>query len=225
VNDQPPRAHLRWETPEGEAREWPLGGGPVLVGRSADCDVVVADTHVSRKHAEIRCDGETFSVADLGSVNGTLVNGERVAGSGARELQDGDRVRVGPVTFLFERLSTPEPPAPERATLVVPEPATFPCLEVVSGPLKSARFDLVKIKTVVGRAGRGERWDVVLQDRAVSRPHAQVTREEQGFVLADLDSANGTLVDGEPISEPRVLADGDAITIGETVVVFRSGVD
>ena len=99
----------------------------------------------------------------------------------------------------------------------------MPHLEVGSGPQRTVRFDLVKDKTVIGRAGRGQQWDVVLQDRAVSRPHAQITREAEGFVLTDLDSANGTLVNGEAIFEPHTLSDGDAITFGEAVVIFRAG--
>jgi pSer/pThr/pTyr-binding forkhead associated (FHA) protein len=101
----------------------------------------------------------------------------------------------------------------------------MPGLEVVSGPQSGVCFELVKDKTVVGRAGRGRQWDIVLQDRAVSRPHAQIVREEERFVLADMDSANGTLVNGEEISEPCALADGDAITFGEVVVIFHAGAE
>jgi pSer/pThr/pTyr-binding forkhead associated (FHA) protein len=220
-----PLARLLWQMPEGEEQESPLGDATVTIGRGTDCDVVVSDTRISRCHAEIRCDGGTFIVADLGSANGTFVNDERV--EEPRELQDGDRVRVGPVEFRFELLAVPEPPTevelPQRPTILVPEPSTMPHLEVSSGPQRGVRFELVKDKIVVGRAGRGQQWDIVLQDRAVSRPHAQITREADDFVLTDLDSANGTLVNGGAISEPHTLSDGDAIALGETILIFHAG--
>lgn len=48
-------------------------------------------------------------------------------------------------------------------------------------------------------------------------------REGENFILVDLDSANGTLLNGEILSEPHFLKDGDAVTFGETVLIFRSG--
>jgi DNA-binding response OmpR family regulator len=59
--------------------------------------------------------------------------------------------------------------------------------------------------------GRWEDNDVVVDDRWVSRHHAQVRREEEGYVIRDLDSKNGTFVNGQRIAVPTPLADGDEI--------------
>jgi DNA-binding response OmpR family regulator len=59
--------------------------------------------------------------------------------------------------------------------------------------------------------GRWEDNDVVVDDRWVSRHHAQVRREEEGYVIQDLDSKNGTFVNGQRIAVPTPLADGDEI--------------
>ncbi len=77
----------------------PLGEYTVSVGRQADCTVVLADPNVSRVHAEVRPAGDGFVVADLGSTNGTKVNGVRVA---EHELRDGDEVRFGNTVTHFE---------------------------------------------------------------------------------------------------------------------------
>lgn len=77
----------------------PLGEYVVSVGRQADCTIVLADPNVSRVHAEVRPAGDGFVVADLGSTNGTKVNGVRVA---EHELQDGDEVRFGNTAVRFE---------------------------------------------------------------------------------------------------------------------------
>ena len=70
--------------------------------------------------------------------------------------------------------------------------------------------------------GRMPGCDVVIADPGASRQHARIERRNDVYVLVDLGSTNGTLVNGEPVSEPS-LADGDRITVGSTVLEFRRG--
>jgi Protein of unknown function (DUF3662)/FHA domain len=70
------------------------------IGRSRDCDVVLEDSGVSRRHAELRSDGTAWMIEDLGSTNGVRVNGSAV--HGAHELQTGDRIEMGSTEILFE---------------------------------------------------------------------------------------------------------------------------
>jgi hypothetical protein len=76
-----------------------LGDGVTTIGRSAECQVRLADTSVSRRHAEVRATGDGFSVADLGSTNGTKVNGAVVT---ERKLKDGDTISVGDTHLKYE---------------------------------------------------------------------------------------------------------------------------
>jgi hypothetical protein len=76
----------------------PPGGG--TIGRSRDCDVIVEDAGISRRHAEIRPGPDGWTVADLGSTNGVRVNGVPVAG--AQLLAPGDRVELGSTEIVFE---------------------------------------------------------------------------------------------------------------------------
>jgi hypothetical protein len=71
--------------------------GPVVVGRAPGVDIVVAASYVSGRHARFSPLGDSLIVEDLGSTNGTAVNGERIAG--AMQLEDGDRVSVGDVVL------------------------------------------------------------------------------------------------------------------------------
>ncbi|HWC77324.1 MAG TPA: FHA domain-containing protein, partial [Blastocatellia bacterium] len=83
---------------------------------------------------------------------------------------------------------------------------------------QKSELELVQDETRIGRApGRNE---LVLNDERVSRQHATLTRLERTYVLNDLESANGTLVNGLKISE-RVLAHGDTISIGNFSLVFE----
>lgn len=79
----------------------PSGGG--TVGRSRDCDIVIASAEVSREHAEIRPEDGGWIVFDLGSTNGVRVNGEPVGGVGAgHPLRAGDRLNLGTVVVAVE---------------------------------------------------------------------------------------------------------------------------
>lgn len=82
-----------------DGRRYPLGERPVALGRMSDCDVVVADPRASRRHAEINPVGHGFVISDLGSMNGTLVNGSRVR---EHPLADGDEIRIGATVLHFE---------------------------------------------------------------------------------------------------------------------------
>lgn len=77
----------------------PLGEYVVTVGRQGDSTIVLADPNVSRQHAEVRPAGEGFVVVDLGSTNGTRVNGAKVA---EHQLRDGDEVRFGNTVVHFQ---------------------------------------------------------------------------------------------------------------------------
>lgn len=76
----------------------PSQGG--VVGRSRDCDIVLEDTGVSRRHAELRPQGEGWTVTDLGSTNGVRVNGLDVRG--VHPLRAGDRLELGSTEVVFE---------------------------------------------------------------------------------------------------------------------------
>lgn len=78
----------------------PVGATGAVIGRSRECDVVLEDADVSRRHAEIRPAGTGWTVADLGSTNGVRVNGR--AADGAVALASGDRLELGTVVVSFE---------------------------------------------------------------------------------------------------------------------------
>jgi hypothetical protein len=83
----------------------------VTLGRLPECELALADAGVSRRHAELRRSPEgNWVVGDLGSTNGTKVNGQRI--SGQRALEDGDEITVGSTTLRFE---TRAPAHPARA--------------------------------------------------------------------------------------------------------------
>lgn len=119
-------------------REFPLRGEEFLLGRGTDCDLRLADPDVSRHHCLLRLRGEEPVLVDLGSSNGTFLNGRRVRSQAA--LTNGDEIRVGNHRFLIylggadeDALSQPGDADPAEQTLrrrrVPPEEGAGP-----SGP-------------------------------------------------------------------------------------------
>ncbi|HEX2016887.1 MAG TPA: DUF3662 and FHA domain-containing protein [Solirubrobacteraceae bacterium] len=93
--DRAGRAHVRLE---GKRMLVPAPGA--VLGRSRDCDIVLADSNVSRHHAEIRPDAGAWTISDLGSTNGVTVNGRRIRD--AHRLASGDQVALGTAQIVFE---------------------------------------------------------------------------------------------------------------------------
>ncbi len=83
------------------------------LGRAVENEIVIISKRASREHAHIRRDGRRVFLDDLGSTNGTFLNGERVLGS--MQLRDGDQISVGEVVFTFHDpdTTTRETPFPE----------------------------------------------------------------------------------------------------------------
>jgi hypothetical protein len=82
-----------------EGKRMPIGPGGAVIGRSRDCDIVLADSNVSRHHCEIRPAGDGWIVTDLGSTNGVKVNGRAISSA---PLKPGDDVLIGTVDVRFE---------------------------------------------------------------------------------------------------------------------------
>lgn len=85
---------------DGGGRTVALASDTVTIGRMADCDVVLKDKGASRKHAQLKLRGGAWTLTDLGSTNGTRLNGQTVQ---TRELGDGDKITIGTTVIEFRR--------------------------------------------------------------------------------------------------------------------------
>lgn len=212
-----------------DGREYRIGANPIVFGREAGADIVVAGDDVSRRHAELHRDPAGFLLLDA-SVNGTLVNGERVMGE--RRLKAGDLIRIGVEEFRFHAGDAPPAGANHRlsntmfgmAAFRPPEeplpPAPAPLASVLfrSGARKGERIALSVPMINVGRADFN---DLVLADPSVSTMHAKIQRRGGVWILADLGSTNGTFMEGEPVTAEVALAPGATLRFGEISVLFE----
>ena len=213
------------------SQEFELSKASVTLGRAMTNDIVLGDTRASRSHARIDCSQEGCAVVDLGSSNGTRLNGLPVTRA---SVEPGDTLTVGSTTLRFEAptlVELPEMTLMESMSdleLTIDQEFVPMVLNETSQPRlvvftteRTWEVPLADVdEVVIGRALENE---VVIAQTKVSRQHARVFRTGGGgFVLRDLNSTNGTWYHGEQASE-LLLADGDMVRIGEAQVVFRSG--
>lgn len=177
----------------------------LVVGRVDPADVVLVDPRISGRHARLRPGAGGATIEDLGSSNGTLVNEERV--TAPRPLRDGDVIRLGDTSLRVDGVA--------QAT-VVGETVAWQ-LAVRTGPDAGMTRALSDGEDIV--IGRGEEAGLALTDARVSTRHAEVSLRSGTVTLRDLDSANGTLLNGSPVSRATKLSAGSEIQVGETVIV------
>jgi pSer/pThr/pTyr-binding forkhead associated (FHA) protein len=111
-------------------------GREAVFGRSAECELRVPSVAASRRHAAVVRRGDDVFVRDLGSTNGTLVNGAKI--DGERALEAGDRIEVGGVTVTFCRVAasfTAHGAAPADRTVISFGPASVPAASALRGDL------------------------------------------------------------------------------------------
>ncbi len=231
-----------------DGREYTITGETLVFGREAGSDVVISGTEVSRRHAEIDATPEGYVLNDL-SVNGTYVNGERVGRQ--HLLARADVIRIGHDEFRFyadapaaeprarrsvPQVTAPHPPTgagarlsdtlhglPQSAlsaavTPTQPQAAALASLLVRNGSLKGRRLP---VKVPVVNIGRAEFNDVVIADPSVSTSHAKLQRRDDIWTLTDLNSTNGTFVEGERLTGEVALGPGTTVKFGEVAVLFE----
>lgn len=90
---------------DGVQKVFPLPSSVTVIGRRSNCDLHIPVASVSRKHCQLNRDQGVLTIRDLGSRNGTYLNGKRVEEA---EVKAGDYVRVGPLTFALQIDGAPE---------------------------------------------------------------------------------------------------------------------
>jgi pSer/pThr/pTyr-binding forkhead associated (FHA) protein len=218
-------AKITWTDPRtNDRREYVLTeGATATIGRMDSNDICIPEQHVSRQHAVINYRDGVFMLTDLGSANGTFVNDRRL--DAPFPLASGDEIRLYVPLLNFSAAVTAEDErlAREHGTFITPTSRTGRGqLIVTTGAQEGSTIPLLVNKVTVGRATSKADWEIALQDPAVSRPHAQLQFIDGVWMITDLGSANGTIVNGTLIADKgRMLRDGDIIAFGATLVLFR----
>lgn len=213
----------------------PLTASPLTIGRMKPADAVIEVDSISRNHARISRVGTGYSIEDLGSSNGTYVNGERVQGS-PHAVLNGDTIALGGDVELRLTLATAVQgiatmvegdasnktamfgqPETSNKTLMMDknamQKAAPPPQLVVNESGQEAKVYTLTTPRV--RIGRQADNDVVLTNRFVSRNHAELEKRGEDYYLVPSSTiSNSLLLDGQPVMEPVKLKHGSKIRIG-----------
>ncbi len=188
-------------------REFPLGGRPVEVGSGAGCDIVVHDPTVAARHLVVCQKDGAPVVYDVS--RGPMKDAEPVRLAFDEPIRLGRHHTIVRIADAVVR--------PRRAT---------PCTEPMSFALRSPQGLVLVVGRGTGarrvrldgwpvQVGSGPDNDLVLSDRAVSKRHCRIELTEDGVLVQDLGSRNGTWVDGMRVVNARIGA-GNSVRIGRT---------
>jgi pSer/pThr/pTyr-binding forkhead associated (FHA) protein len=216
-------AKIVWEDPQtGKMNELQLAeGATATIGRSDENDIAIKEQHVSRQHAVVQYRDGLFTISDTDSINGVFVNDIKI--SEAFPLSSGDVIRLFVPVLYFASVFSEMERSIENSTIITAAISTGKGRLVISnGPQEGEAIPLLRDRITVGRATSQATWEVCLQDGSVSRPHARLEWVDAVWVVRDLGSSNGTTVNKLPVNEKgRVLRDGDIVTFGSTIAIFR----
>jgi pSer/pThr/pTyr-binding forkhead associated (FHA) protein len=188
-------------------------------------------------HAKLEPQAAGVLVKDLDSGNGTFIDGERIA---SRLWEPGQTLRLGGIQFELRRSEAPAPAVRQRDVERAPVGGELDTARRVKrdtvanslriawrakAPLEGRKQHAITVP--VGKSlavGRDAKSDIVLDDPSVSRKHAKITTRPDGARVRDLNSENGSTIDGKRISEDH-WGIGHALEIGDFVFSLEIGAE
>lgn len=188
---------VRWMG--GNSQRYPINQPTLRVGRAPDNDIVVNHPAVSGHHLSLFVSAGVMTVTDQNSTNGTQLNGHRIAPNAPHPVNFGDVIRIGDLTGNWIILGL--------------ESATGEAMRTLSMPA----LDLSKQTNII--IGRDPTSYLPLNHPVVSFHHAQIFKQNGNLVIKDLDSTNGTFLNGQRIRQSP-LTSNDEIQIGPFKLVY-----
>lgn len=188
------------------------------IGKSKSNDIVLSKPDISRFHAVIAKKRKDWTITDTFSKTGVEVNGEKITGKGV--IADGDLITIGSTNLKFlcaEALSTESKSQMRTAASELNQRSSNVAYAVLVD-VKTHRPIYLRKKDVL--IGRGEMCDIQIKLDTVSGEHARIHLTSHGWALSDLNSHNGTKLNGRYISQPQLIFDEDMITFGDRVFIF-----
>lgn len=208
-------------------KEFELIKSEIIIGRDDSADVTIPASAVSRRHARLMLEGENYMLEDLGSSNGTFLNGEKLAGR--RSLKPGDKIRLGQTINLEYQApgstsektaehSAPAKPSHVMQTMLGEEPR----VQDNAGPrqlvvtIAGGSSQTHTLTTPSLTIGRVEGNDIIINSQIASGRHARLEQVSGGGykLIVIPEAKNPVLFEGRPVEGSRVLHHGDMLRIG-----------
>lgn len=206
---------LRIHDDEGQRSDVPVQVGEITIGRDRANTICLPDRNVSRRHVRLVRDNGHLVVEDAGSSYGTQVNGARLDARAV--LQVGDSLRVGDyeIELLDDTSAAADDQSEGRQPLIPVEHRAR--LVITSAPFGGRELLLDRTPMT---AGRSEGADHTVDHRSVSAMHVRIEwTAADGYIIEDLESANGVHVNGESYKRVSLRA-GDTVELGHVKLRF-----
>ncbi len=203
-------------------KEYEFSDQVIIIGREENPEVNfrIPSPTISRRHARISRIGDAWQVEDLGSSNGTFLNGHRITKRPV-ELSSGDRLHLGgTIRFVIQfsgRMRDVAKPKPIAATVMgdeidYPAQTTPPQLIVAVAGTEPQQYKLTNSIITLGRSPDN---DIVVGSKIASRHHARLVQVYGGYqFVVEEKASNPVLFEGRPMASPRNLQHGDVLRIG-----------
>jgi pSer/pThr/pTyr-binding forkhead associated (FHA) protein len=211
-----------------------IGQGKVTIGRSPECDIKIDNPAISRKHASIEFSDGGYIVADLGSSNGTFLNGQPLKAPEA--LNPGDTIGLAKFELVFQ-----EDPRSEldkmtggmdmESTMMVDSEKMVQAFHssgqaepASSGPRKlvvlkgDTNTKELEIKRDVITIGKADTCDLTVKGFFLDKIEATLTHKQGKYYLAPFGGS--VKINDEKLDKERVLKVGDTFTVGKTIIAF-----
>ena len=193
--------------PNGKIVYFAVVKDSIIAGRTSEADLVLAYPFVSARHFELRRAENEYTITDLESTNGTLLNNMKLTAGIQTTIHHDDIIRIGDDSFgisLGLTFKNPaEPPAPQEGFNIAAPTMTIKAEETIT-------------------IGRAIECDIRLDTPTVSRHHARIIKRDNIYSLEDLGSKNGTFVNDKLVKLAELI-DGDIIRISNFLLVFDDG--
>ncbi len=188
------------------------------IGKSKSNDIILPMPDISRFHAVIAKKRKDWVITDTFSKTGVEVNGEKI--DGKKVIADGDIITIGsiPLKFLCAEALSSESKTQMRTAATELTQKNNNVAYAVLVDIKTHKPVYLRKKDVL--IGRGNDCDIQINIDTVSSEHARIHLTSHGWALSDLNSHNGTKLNGRYISQPQLIFDEDLITFGERVFIF-----
>jgi len=210
-------------------KTYTLSGHKMSIGRLQDNDIVIDNLSVSRKHAVIESTRDGFVVSDLGSKNGTFVNGEKID---KVHLSNGDVITIGKYDVVFQ---TSENDAQDITdldqTVIIPNfnmkrdqnqfHVHFPLSSNITPKLfRRSKMEEYVIDKDRFKIGKGRDADIKIGGLFGPRVEVEIVKEENDFILQKVKGKENIRINGEEM-EKKILEEEDLILIGKEEFVFK----
>ena len=212
-----------------------VGKGKVVIGRMPDCDIKIDNPAISRRHAAVEFQGEGYTLADMGSSNGTFLNGKRV--EAPSELKPGDVIGIAKFELLFQDDARSEVEKMTggmdmEATMMVDSEKMAQAFAQVSGDSAPAASGPRKLVVLKGDAnvkelpierdtitiGKADSCDLVIKGFFLEKIEATLTNKQGKYFITPLGGA--VKVNEEKLDSEKPLKIGDTFAVGKTIIAF-----